>query len=225
MGAWGAGSFENDAALDCADGITSLDDLAALLDQAGTGEEIEADTSCHIIVAAECVAAMRGHPNGDLPDDLAQKLTGFGPCPIGLFNNARDNLSAVMSRSELIELWLEEGSGEWNRAMTELMERLNLPAAKPEGSKSKAKSKAGQKKPTPNPSPCMFCDQPMGDGAFHMLDITIHEDDISTSKRGGWVHLQCLNAALHPKHMIQNWQFDDELLEFVMQKLKDERGA
>ena len=69
----------------------------------------------------------------------------------------------------------------------------------------------------------MFCDKPMGDGEFHMLDVTVHEDEISSSKRGGWVHLQCLNAALHPRHMIQNWQFDDELLEFVMRKLKEER--
>ncbi|MBE5073979.1 hypothetical protein IM511_06645 [Erythrobacteraceae bacterium E2-1 Yellow Sea] len=58
-----------------------------------------------------------------------------------------------------------------------------------------------------------------------MLDLTIHEDEISTSKRGGWVNLQCLNAALHLKHMIQNWQFDDELLEWVMQKMQQERGA
>lgn len=221
MGAWGAGSFDNDVALDFIEEIGSISDLSAQFDEAGQGDEIEADKSCQIIVAAECVAALRGHPNHDLPDDLAQKLVTFGPCPIEIFNSARDNLSAVMSRSELIELWQEEGSGDWNRAMTELMERLNLPAKKPGKSRGKAKRKSS----TPNPSPCMFCDQPMGDGAFHMLDITIHEDDISTSKQGGWVHLQCLNAALHPKHMIQNWQFDDELLEFVMRKLEEDRGG
>lgn len=221
MGAWGAGSFENDAALDFIEEIGSLNIITAQFDVAGNGEEIDADKSCQIIVAAECVAAMRGHPNSDLPDELMEKLHAFGPCNMDLFNAARDNLSAVMSRSELIELWAEEGSGDWNRAMTDLMERLNRPAIKPGKAQARKKTKPTQ----PNPSPCLFCDQPMGDGAFHMLDLTIHEDEISTSKRGGWAHLQCLNAALHPKHMIQNWQFDDELLEWVMQKMQQERGA
>lgn len=217
MGAWGAGSFENDAALDFAGEIESLDDVKAEFAAEGQ-EEIEADLASRVIVAAECVAAMRGHRNPDMPADLAERVHGFGKPSIELFDTARNNLSAVMSRSELVDLWTEEGSGEWNRAVTELMERLN----KPQGSRSKPKKKAA---PTPNLSPCMFCDEPMGEGAFHMIDITIAEDDISTMKKGGWVHLQCLNAALHPRHMIQTWQFDDELLDWVMKKLDLERDA
>lgn len=60
MGAWGAGSFENDAALDFIEEIGSLNIVTAQFDVAGNGEEIDADKSCPIIVAAECVAAMRG---------------------------------------------------------------------------------------------------------------------------------------------------------------------
>ncbi|WP_128891317.1 DUF4259 domain-containing protein [Erythrobacter sp. HKB08] len=215
MGAWGAGSFENDAALDYVEEIESVDDIAGALKLAGQAGYIEADEGSRAIVAGECVAAMRGHRSKDMPDELAKKVHAFGKASLELYNDARDNLSAVMSRGELVELWAEEGSGDWNRAVTDLMERLNQPA--------KSARKPRKKKPQPNPSPCMFCDQPMGDEQFHMLDLTIHEDDISTSKRGGWVHLQCLNAALHPKHMIQNWQFDDELLEWVMKKLEAER--
>jgi hypothetical protein len=215
MGAWGAGSFENDAALDYVGEIGGLSDVEAALKVAGV-EAIDADEASRVIVAAECVAAMRGHPHGDIPAELAAQVPGWGKPSLALFNQARDNLSAVMSRGELLELWVEEGSGDWNRAVTDLMERLNLPQAKP-------KKAVKEKSKTPNPSPCMFCDKPMGDGEFHMLDVTVHEDEISSSKRGGWVHLQCLNAALHPRHMIQNWQFDDELLEFVMRKLKEER--
>lgn len=196
MGAWGAGSFENDAALDYVGEIGDLSDVEAALNVAGI-EAIDADEASRVIVAAECVAAMRGHSHGDIPAELAAKATGWGKPSLALFNQARDNLSAVMSRGELLELWVEEGSGDWNRAVTDLMERLNRPQAKPK--------KPAKKKPkTPNPSPCMFCDKPMGDGEFHMLDVTVHEDEISSSKRGGWVHLQCLNAALHPRHMIQN---------------------
>ncbi|MCB2086231.1 MAG: DUF4259 domain-containing protein [Sphingomonadaceae bacterium] len=218
MGTWGSGSFENDAALDYVAEIQSVADLDAALTVAGSGEAVDADESCRVIVAAECIAAMRGHASPDLPDNLAGRLAGFGKPSMALFNAVRDNLSAVMSKSELLDLWSESGEMPgFARALTELMERLNKPQRKP--------AKARKKEPQPNPSPCMFCDQPMGDGAFHMLDVIIHEDDISTSKRGGWAHLQCLNAALHPKHMIQNWEFDDELLEWISRKMDEERSA
>lgn len=210
MGAWGPGSFENDDALDFVAEIETLADIEAALCALGS-EYIEVDEAARVVVAAECVAALRGHPSPALPDELARRLPAMGQCPIDLYSDARENLSAVMSRGELLELWTEEGSGVWNRAITELMERLNQPAAK-------VKAPRRKKKPTPNPSPCMFCDQPMGEGAFHMLDVVLSDDEFSTSRRGGWVHLQCLNAALHPKHMIQNWQFDEELLDHFMNK-------
>lgn len=213
MGAWGAGSFENDSALDFAAEVATSDDIERAF-CAGETEYIDADQGSHIIAAAECVAAMRGHPNADMPDELAAKVHTFGKCPVALFEKARDNLSAVMGGGELVELWAEEGTGEWNRAVTELLERLNLPAAR---AKKPPKKKASQ----PNPSPCMFCDKPMGDGQFHMLDITVNDDEISSMKMGGWVHLQCLNAALHPRHMIQAWQIDEELLEHILNRLDD----
>lgn len=218
MGAWGAGSFENDTALDFAGEIESLEHVEDAFEAEGA-EEIDADLACRVIVAAECVAAMRGHRNGDMPRDLAERVHTFGKPSIELYDTARNNLSAVMSRSELLELWGESEEKEsFARAVTDLMERLN----KPQGRRSKPRKKAAK---TPNPSPCMFCDRPMGDGAFHMIDITIAEDDISTLKQGGWVHLQCLNAALHPKHMMQTWQFDDELLDWLLEKRDAERAA
>lgn len=226
MGAWGAGSFDNDAALDFADEIGGVDDVTRGLcaaDELGNSRiegEIDADIASQIIVAAECVAAMRGHPHPDLPEELAAVVAESGAAPMELYELARNNVSAVMGRSELCELWAEEGSGDWNRAMTDLMQRLNQPAADTGRTPITAKA---VKTPTPNPSPCLFCDQPMGDEQFHMLDLTIHEDRFSTSKRGGWVHLQCLNAALHPKHMIQNWQFDDDQLEWLSARLKADR--
>lgn len=131
-----------------------------------------------------------------------------------IYEEVRDRLSAVISRSELSELWAEGDASEWNVAMTDLIERLGKPRVKTRGKSNKAK----MKKPTPNPSPCMFCDQPMGDGAFHMLDITLDEDEISSMKMGGWAHLKCLNAALHPKHLIQDWKFDDDEIEASVNK-------
>ncbi|WP_340588041.1 DUF4259 domain-containing protein [Erythrobacter alti] len=218
MGAWGAASFENDTALDFASEIQTLADVESAFVAEGA-EEIDADTASRVIVAAESVAAMRGHRSPGMPDDLAAKVDRFGKCSIGLYDTARNNLSAVMSRGELLELWVEEGSGEWNRAVTDLLERLNKPAVK---RKKPAKRK---KKPQSNPSACMFCDKPMGEGAFHMIDITVNDDEISAMKMGGWVHLQCLNAALHPRHMMQTWDFDDELLDHFLKKRDAERDA
>lgn len=218
MGAWGAGSFENDAALDFAADIETLADVENAFVAEGA-EDIDADVASRVIVAAECIAAMRGHRSPDLPNDLDARVRGFGKCTIALFDMARNNLSAVMTRGELIDLWAEEGSGDWNRAVTDLLERLNKPAAK---GKQPAKRK---KEPQANPSPCMFCDKPMGEGAFHMIDITINDDEMSSMKMGGWVHLQCLNAALHPKHMMQTWEFDDELLDHFLKKRDAEQDA
>ena len=57
-----------------------------------------------------------------------------------------------------------------------------------------------------------------------MLDLTISTDDISTMKQGGWAHLQCLNAALHPNHMRSRpGRSTTELLEWTMKQFDPER--
>lgn len=214
MGAWGAGSFDNDAALDFAGEIEGIADLESVCETEGL-EEVDADLACQMIVAAECVAAMRGHRSPDMPDDLAERVHGLGKPTLALFDSARTAVSVVMGGSELVELWAEADKEEraaFNRSMTDLIERLN----RPQGRRSKPKKKTVN----PNPSPCMICDKPMGDGEFHQFSITLLADDISEMKQGGWVHMSCINAALHPKHMIQNWQYDDELLKFALAKIR-----
>ena len=208
MGAWGAGSFDNDAALDFADSIEVPGDLEAPLSIASE-DEIDADQASAIIVVAECVAALQGNPLADLPEELAATLKDF-PEPSGeLIDTVRDHLSAVISRSELVDLWAEEGSGDWNRAVTDLMQRLNAPVT----ARQLAKYPPTKPGPTVNRSPCSFCGEEMGEGAFTQFDITVSEDEISSMKLGGWAHLTCLNAALHPRHIIQHWDFDDEMLD------------
>ena len=215
MGAWGAGPFDNDDALDAVDELVSVEAIAAEFTAAGVEGDVEATKSSRIIAAAECVAAMRGHPHPDLPDELAERVRAFGKPSLELFDRARDNVSAVMSRSELGELWAEEGSGDWNREMTGLVARLNKPQARAGKPKT-------AKKPFDNPSPCSFCNKPMGEEEMSMFDISLADGMGNSLKQGGWAHIACLNAALHPRHMIQNWQFDDELLDFATKKLRSE---
>ena len=138
MGAWGAGSFENDTALDWAAGVQSVDEVRrpfAQLKQdsdadAGEGELfVDADFACELLAAAECVAAMMGRPSRDLPEELAQRLSAAGEPDNLLFHQARNAVLHVMRNSELAELWeeaaAESGENEWLATLTNLVDRLN----------------------------------------------------------------------------------------------------
>jgi hypothetical protein len=197
MGTWGPKAFENDAALDFAAEISTAKDLADALTIRTPDQPIDADTACRIVVVAECVAAMRGHPSEDLPHSLAERLATFGKPSTSLFHHSRDQLSAVMIRSELMELWAEDDPGPFNLAMHDLLERLNLTPV------DASKRKPAKKKSVMNRSPCSFCDEPMGEDQFSAFTIVLDNGDGVPMSHGGWAHHRCLNAALHPKHMVR----------------------
>ena len=197
MGTWGPGAFENDAALDFVREIESAQDLADALTIRGPEQPIDVDTACRIVVVAECVAAMRGHPSDDMPEALAERVGALGRPSRSLFHHARSQLSAVMRRSELAELWAEGDSTPFNLAIHDLLERLSLPPA--DASKRAPK----KKKRAINRSPCAFCDQPMGEEQFSQFSIVLEVAEGVPMTQGAWAHLRCLNGALHPKHMIR----------------------
>ncbi|MEM8724151.1 MAG: DUF4259 domain-containing protein [Pseudomonadota bacterium] len=202
MGVWGTGSFENDEALDFAAEIRSVDDLSNEVRLHDVGAELDADKACRVIVVGECVAAMRGHRQENMPDELAQKVHEFGAPSDELFDNARDSVSMVITNSELSDLWAEsDDRAGFNLAMTNLIDRLNQPLAKAK--------KPRKKDPKPNLSPCWICGEEMGQ-EFTSIDVRL--DPENGMSQGGSVHLACLNAALHPKYMIQDWQFDDAMI-------------
>lgn len=206
MGAWGPGGFENDTALDFVPDINTAEDLAGALIVRTVDQPIDADTASQIVVVAECVAAMRGHPSEDLPAELATTLSTFGRPSKSLFHHARDHLVAVMTRSELMELWAEDDPRPFNLAMHDLLERLNLPPRD-----LKAASHPKPKSSIENPSPCSFCDKPMGTDDYSSFSIVLDHGDGEPMTRGGWAHHRCLNAALHPKHMIRIYKNDEPI--------------
>lgn len=222
MGAWGAGSFDNDAALDFAGEIESVADIegvfVAVNDQGHVliEEPMDADDACQVIVAAECVAAMRGHPNPAMPEELFERVSKMGKASQKLHELAKNNLSAATRNSELVDLWAEAGADEWgdfNIATTDLVDRLCFEPKKA-GNPRKPK-----KNPVFNHSPCAFCDQPMGETEASMFDITVEADDISAVRLGGWAHLSCLNAVLHPKHTIQHWRLEGAELDAEVDRI------
>jgi hypothetical protein len=218
MGTWGPGGFQNDTALDFAETIGSVDDIGAAFTIGDPGEPIDADKACEIVAAAECVAAMMGHPADDMPDSLLERVQSLGPPDGPLFHNARDHVSAVISRSELAELWADsDDPSAFNLAMTDLINRLN-PDAKPKKGRRK-------KKPVFNPSPCAFCNEPMGEEEFGLFDISVDLGGGLPMKLGKWAHLKCLNARLHPNHIMQVWKFDpDETAAAAKRLLRGDDG-
>jgi len=212
VGAWRAGGFENDAALDFVATIERVDDLAAAL-SSNPGEKIDADTASRIIAAAECVAAMLGRQSDDIPPDLAVRLRGFGRPQAALLEKARHHVSMVISQSELSELWAEaDNPDHFNLAMTGLIDRLN-PEIKPQAKKGR------RKKPPFNASPCAFCNRPMGEHAFGMFEILLDLGDGHPVRVGKWAHLPCLNARLHPAHILQMWRSDPEAIQAEAKRL------
>jgi Domain of unknown function (DUF4259) len=213
MGAWGAGGFENDTALDFVATVKSVDDLVAAF-ASKPGKKIDADTACTIVAAAECVAAMLGRPADDIPKNLAARLAGFGKPEAALLETTRNHVSMVISHSELSDLWAEsDNPGEFNLAMTGLIDRLN-PDIKPKKAKKRRKEK-----PPFNPSPCAFCNKPMGEEPFGMFDLSVDLGNDLPMRLGKWAHLSCLNARLHPAHIVQVWKTDPEAIQADVERL------
>ncbi|HXV31015.1 MAG TPA: DUF4259 domain-containing protein [Sinorhizobium sp.] len=212
MGAWGAGGFENDTALDFVATVERVDDLIAAF-ASEPGEKIDADRACTIIAAAECVAAMLGRPADDIPEDLAERLKGFGKPDSALLETTRNFVAVVIADSELSELWAEaDNPADFNLAMTGLIDRLN-PDIKPKARKGR------KKKPLFNPSPCAFCNRPMGEEEFGMFDLSVDLGTGDPIRLGKWAHLACLNARLHPSHIVQVWKSDPEAIQAEVDRL------
>lgn len=126
MGAWGVGHFENDTALDW---VHTLDEgevevLRAALDV--QGEDLDADVCSEALAAAEVVAAARGAPGSELPDEVHAWLERHGRA-LGAQDAARAHalVERIGQRSELQELFDEGGrDAEWHAAVDGLVQRL-----------------------------------------------------------------------------------------------------
>lgn len=203
MGTWGAGSFENDAAADFAATITSPDTLKDAFAKSpdGVSQTIDAERAQVVIAAADCVAALMGHPAADLPPALAKTLANFGSADSSLTTLARESLSHVLSASELTDLWAEDDPAAFNLAMTHLIDRLNsdLPF---DPSEPPAQTKVHQT--------CGFCDGNIAPEDLISIEIRQQTDLINSLDQGFWCHLACLNARLHPRHIVQNWKIDPD---------------
>jgi hypothetical protein len=133
MGAWGAGSFENDTALDWVWDLKESTDLhvveAAISDVLNCGDYLDSDVGCTGVAAAEVIAALRNKPMDGLPEEVSQWVETHKVVPSDTL--VKDCLAAVDKIrnddiSELKELWEEGGDPptEWYSALDNLAARL-----------------------------------------------------------------------------------------------------
>lgn len=212
METWGAGGFENAAAKACLEKVKTVDDIADLFDALPEDltVEIAADQAQQLVAAAECVAAMTGRPAADIPGELKRHMAALGPPHNVLVEVARESVSNVLGRSALIEHWAERDAANFNLAMTSLIARLN--PVLPEDSPAPVSAQDG----APN---CCFCNQEVDQDQLYALEIRHQAGPTAEFDQGLWCHLSCLNARIHPGHLIQHWKFDPAMIEEMASEL------
>jgi Domain of unknown function (DUF4259) len=132
MGAWGIGSFENDAAGDwtahfrATPGVHLLRDAFEAVN--GTTDYIEVDLGGAAIAAAETLAAAKGSPCRNLPPELVAWAEANAAIATPLLTEAA--LAAIgrvldTKASEIAELWAEgEDFAGWRALIEDLKRRL-----------------------------------------------------------------------------------------------------
>ena len=131
MGAWDAGSFENDMALDWLEVFCSASNkeelLVSMLETITDADGyLDAADCSSCIAAADVVASLKNAPNPNFPEDSKECVSGSGIQPdASLVALAINAVGRVKADSELKELWDEsENPEEWYAAISDLEARL-----------------------------------------------------------------------------------------------------
>ena len=138
MGAWGTGSFENDAAhdwlVDFSDmpHISTVKDALSVVAATKPADYVETDECGAAIAAAEIIAALKGSPNPDMPDDFMQDVflpwaenAAFAP---SLTDLALRALARLRYNAEMEDGWLHKKTRQaWHTALQDLEARLKSP--------------------------------------------------------------------------------------------------
>lgn len=132
MGAWDIGSFDNDGASDWLYQLEKSSDTSlissALRAVTDIGNEyLEAPVCCNALAAAEIVAALRGHPLANLPDEAKLWVDAHrGLDTSSLVPTALSAIERIRTNSELKELWDEvDETPKWLATVDDLASRLS----------------------------------------------------------------------------------------------------
>ncbi len=136
MGAWGAGPFDNDTALDWVWELDESSDLdvvrVAITSVTVETGYLDSDVACRGLAACEVLAASHGFARPGLSDHVTQWQSRSGPqSDSDLVRQALLALDRIQGDgSELRELWVESSGGaEWSRENQDLRVRLEASAS------------------------------------------------------------------------------------------------
>jgi hypothetical protein len=132
MGAWGAGSFENDSACDWVMDLCESEDDSiiqeALLFVINTDDYIEVDEASEAIAAAEVVAAIKGFTSESLPEEVSTWIQEHKAADLpSLVSQSLQAINRIETDSELKDLWNGRPvpPTEWIENMSNLKARLD----------------------------------------------------------------------------------------------------
>jgi hypothetical protein len=205
MGAWDVGSFDNDAALDFADGIKGIDDLPQAFAALGDTEAIaDADAASEAVAAADLVAAMMGRPAPDMPAHLAEMVAGFGPAKDELIAAAVAAVNHVRARSELAELWAEAEDEDWKGEIDSLLARLDpaVPYVPPPPRDGEPEGEIS--------SICLLCEGSIPEA--EEVTVTLEDDDAIGVSLTFYAHRDCLEKKFNPPHFEEDGRPHPDLL-------------
>ena len=134
MGAWDIGPFDNDDAADWLFALEVSSDTATIAAALGVitdigNEYLEAPDCSNALAAVEIVAALRGHPIANLPDNAKAWVKAHRELDVSsLVPTAQAVVHRIRSDSELKELWDEsEEAVKWYATLDDVCGRLNAP--------------------------------------------------------------------------------------------------
>ncbi len=132
MGAWGAGHFENDTALDWVYGLEESKDEKILwnaIEAVMPEEYVDSDVAVEALAALEVAAGLNGKQSTDLPEEVEKWLSKNSTLklPDNFYGRAKEALDKIIgTESELKDLWEESDSfDEWLTEVKNLRTRLS----------------------------------------------------------------------------------------------------
>ena len=132
-GGWDVGPFDNDDALDWVWELSESSDLSvveeALQSAISTSGYLEAPTGSIAVAAAEVVAALKGKPRAQLPDEVTSWVASHQlEVDDHLVKAARQAIVLVKNSesSELAQLWSDSDEllNQWHKDLADLERRL-----------------------------------------------------------------------------------------------------
>lgn len=141
MGTWGLKNFENDGAADFTDDVLGngknlIKETILKVSEMNSDEYLEAPDCENALAAIEFIAAYKGNPSDDLPEDISLWIkendllnfkSSFFSKKVNIVDLSLKAIDRILLNSELKELWEESSEFEdWKKVVLDLKERISI---------------------------------------------------------------------------------------------------